>query len=364
MKITWIMALILGLAGCADAQDDDDDDTIDTGDDDTQGDDDDTTPAVGEALYLEHCAFCHGDAGTGVVADFAPALSNPVFLESVTDEHLHAAIVDGRPGRPMPAWGEAWGGPLSDADVDALITWIRGWQQGDSVDLSDVVVSGDPVAGAGFFSANCAMCHGSDGIDPLLAPSVRNPWFLRDASDGYLRHTIATGRPPTAMVPIAGASDQDIDNAVALLRSWQEPAQRDPVPELSPDWTAQVNAGGPPADFSADVDPEDADIGIHPVHDALQAGQSFVLLDAQLPAGYVWGHVPGATNLPFYRLDEAASQLPQDTWIVVSGAGSRGLARRLGQDLVAAGFTQVAWMDEIVERWTQAGYPMVEGSDP
>ena len=86
-----------------------------------------------------NCAGCHGPGGTGGVAPpftltdadqkfvatvswKAPAI-NTVLLRFSEDE-VRDVLVYGRPGSPMPAWGEAGGGPLTTQQIDELIAYL------------------------------------------------------------------------------------------------------------------------------------------------------------------------------------------------------------------------------------------------
>jgi mono/diheme cytochrome c family protein len=83
--------------------------------------------------------------------------------------------------------------------------------------------------GAGIFSSLCSRCHGGDGQGTDLAPSLNNKAFLASVGDDFLRHTIAEGRPRTIM-PAWGQdfggplTAQQIDQVVAFVRNWQQPA--------------------------------------------------------------------------------------------------------------------------------------------
>ncbi|HEY2510343.1 MAG TPA: cytochrome c, partial [Polyangiaceae bacterium] len=83
------------------------------------------TEAKGRHVYTLMCAVCHGANGEGYKADHAPALAQQNFLSSVSDEYLTEAITDGRWGTTMSAWGNARGGPLSRAEVDAVVLHLR-----------------------------------------------------------------------------------------------------------------------------------------------------------------------------------------------------------------------------------------------
>ncbi len=88
------------------------------------------------------CAGCHGAEGVGGVKDFtltdaddkfvatvnwqAPAL-NTVLLR-YSEAEVEEILVYGRPGTPMPAWGEAGGGPLTTQQIDELVAYLASIQ--------------------------------------------------------------------------------------------------------------------------------------------------------------------------------------------------------------------------------------------
>jgi hypothetical protein len=53
--------------------------------------------ARGGAAFVKYCALCHGEAAQGYVADHAPSLRSPTFLESADDTFLARSIALGRP---------------------------------------------------------------------------------------------------------------------------------------------------------------------------------------------------------------------------------------------------------------------------
>ncbi len=95
-----------------------------------------------------------------------------------------------------------------------------------------------PVRGETLFAMYCSSCHGADGLgatvrDPevanridvpreLLTPSLRNGDTLGVASDAFLRHIVARGRPGTSMPAWGeqGLSDDEIDLLVSFIRRW------------------------------------------------------------------------------------------------------------------------------------------------
>ncbi|MBS1251944.1 MAG: Cbb3-type cytochrome c oxidase subunit CcoP1 [Anaerolineales bacterium] len=183
----------------------------------------------GRALYARMCALCHGDNGEGYAAPASPALANPNFLAVASDAYLFENTARGRPGTRMSAWADEYGGPLSEDEVRAIVAYVRSWQTKDSVDVSDVEVDGDANRGATVYAQECAVCHGEAGGGqdeapgaPNGAPSLNNPVFLETASDGFIRYSIFEGRPGTPMPAYDSVlSDQDVDDLVALIRSWE-----------------------------------------------------------------------------------------------------------------------------------------------
>ncbi len=83
-------------------------------------------PGAGTALFTQNCGPCHGaDAGGGI----GPALRNNKFIQGGTDQQVFQTIADGRPGTAMPAWSQAKGGKLSDAQINDLVAYLRTLQK-------------------------------------------------------------------------------------------------------------------------------------------------------------------------------------------------------------------------------------------
>ncbi|HSN25408.1 MAG TPA: c-type cytochrome [Kofleriaceae bacterium] len=76
------------------------------------------SPERGKPLYAANCQKCHGDQTT---RGEAPMLANANFLQAASDEFMAYAIVHGRPGTPM----EAWGMKLSDQSLSDVIAYVR-----------------------------------------------------------------------------------------------------------------------------------------------------------------------------------------------------------------------------------------------
>lgn len=76
--------------------------------------------ARGEAVFEASCKGCHG---TRTVRGNAVQLTNATLLGTASDAFLRHAVVHGRPGTPMPAFG----GVLSESDIDDVVTAMRSW---------------------------------------------------------------------------------------------------------------------------------------------------------------------------------------------------------------------------------------------
>ncbi len=192
----------------------------------------------GGRLYAAHCAACHGDTGGGGVG---VPLSLASFLNSIDDEFLRKTIRHGRPGRVMPAFSK-----LSDAQIDAIVGFIRAWSDKPAPQFPVTPVRGDAVHGESLYNNYCAACHGEAGEGgkgtgvtfsrrrnlPIIAPALNNHGFLAAASDQMIRHTLQFGREGTPMRSflVQGLSEQDIDDLVSYVRSFET---REP-PSLKP----------------------------------------------------------------------------------------------------------------------------------
>jgi cytochrome c oxidase cbb3-type subunit 3/ubiquinol-cytochrome c reductase cytochrome c subunit len=314
-----------------------------------------------EELYGTYCGFCHGELGEGYVSDNANALANPNFLASADDEFLRQGILHGRPGTAMPGWGLDFGGPLVEDHVDAILSLIRSWQTEPTVTLTEGTIEGDPVAGATVYAEHCAECHGEVGEGGSFL-TLNNPWFLHTATDGFLEYAIADGRPGTPMPGFSASLEtQQINDIVALLRSWEVEVDDSPLPEFIPDWTdVVINPGGPPASFSpSDVLYVPAD----EVNAAIERGESLVVIDARPPSDYLFGHISGAVSVPFYDAATAAPMMPTDLWIVAYCGCPHAISTQAAEALLAEGLDTVGVIDEGYYHWIEQGYPVSRGRE-
>ena len=122
--------------------------------------------AIGERLFLNNCAQCHGSDGRG--AKGFPNLTDADWLYGNAPEQIVETITKGRNG-VMPALGAAVGGA---AEVEQLAQYV----------LSLSGSATDPVKaelGKGRFAV-CAACHGPEGKgnQALGAPNLSDKIWL------------------------------------------------------------------------------------------------------------------------------------------------------------------------------------------
>lgn len=183
----------------------------------------------GGALYEAHCAACHqfdGEGGIGL-----PLSSDK--LEDVSDDYLRRSIRLGRPGRVMPAYQR-----ISDAQVDAIVAYLRERSGTQAMRFSDERIEGDSANGGRLYDEHCLECHGPDGEGEgegtgvtlsrdraflVMPASISNPGFLASAPDRLIEHSITVGRKASGM-PAFGRGKltaEEIRDVVAYVRTFE-----------------------------------------------------------------------------------------------------------------------------------------------
>ena len=140
--------------------------------------------ASGADLFVAKCATCHQATGAGTAA--YPPLAGNADVTAADTKSLIATVVNGRSG-PLTVGGKSfngkmptWKGQLSNADIAAIVTYVRGaWgNSAAGVTEQQVAAAGPSVAssvGMAVFAAKCASCHsasgkgGGGGLFPALA---------------------------------------------------------------------------------------------------------------------------------------------------------------------------------------------------
>ncbi len=204
-------------------------------------------------LYAHNCAVCHGAAGEGIGAN--PALSTPA-LQTSDPESITKIISRGLYGSAMPAWSLEDGGPLSEYQIDQLVSLIQNgdWQATQErvvnlglAPLIPFVSEADPeilaglaalpeggalATGISLYAENCVACHGADGAGTTLAPALNDP-TVRAQSAEALERTLRLGVAGTLMAGWEKAlDDEQIAALLELMLRWDEvPGGAIPAPD-------------------------------------------------------------------------------------------------------------------------------------
>jgi len=192
-------------------------------------------------LYSANCAGCHGRNGHGGAA---LGLADPVYLAIASESVIRTAIARGVPGTTMPAFSQAAGGMLTDAQIDAITRGIRSWSRpgdlnGGNPPSYAASVPGDPHRGESTYGVFCASCHGPRGAGTAKGSAITNDSFLALISDQGLRTVVITGRPDlgapgwNGYVPGRPISDQEVTDVVAWLTSQRARDPGQPYPNAA-----------------------------------------------------------------------------------------------------------------------------------
>lgn len=314
-------------------------------------------PHAGKELYVRYCQLCHAADGTGYAADEAPSLVSPMFLTGADDAFIARGIRLGRPNTAMAAYGKARGGPLDDAQVAAIVAFLRS-QGPRAARLPELKVSGSAARGAAVFERECRSCHGS-AKQPGKAPQLHNQEFLAAASPAFLRHAISFGRPPTRMPAFEGRlTGAQVDDLVAWLVSLRTktaaPRAKPVVPENLP-WVMHPKGKAP--DFKLR---DGRFVSAEQVKRALAAKRRLIIIDARAPSDWIQFHIPGSVPLPYYDTAKLESVPNDGTWVVAYCACPHHASGEVVDALRRRGFPNTAVLDEGILFWRQNGY-VLEG---
>jgi len=178
----------------------------------------------GRGLFAT-CAACHGEEGEGKLGQ-GPQLNSESFLAAASDDFLTRTISKGRAGTTMVAWE----GTYSAQQIEALVSYIRSFNDVEPADLDERACEGDAAAGEELYASICAGCHGRTGAgyqETANGIGIGRRGFLDVVSDGYLRYIIEHGKSDTGMrgfgggdpVAVANLTDEQIENVIAYLRA-------------------------------------------------------------------------------------------------------------------------------------------------
>ena len=142
---------------------------------------------VGQRLFIQNCAQCHGSDARGTTG--FPDLTDKAWLYGGTPADIKHSILEGRIANGMMAWEGALGGEQGVKDVAAFVLSLSGREH----------PSGNAEAGKAKF-AMCAACHGPEGQGsaamgvPLGAPALNDNIWLYGGSPKAVEESIRNGR--------------------------------------------------------------------------------------------------------------------------------------------------------------------------
>jgi cytochrome c oxidase cbb3-type subunit 3 len=138
--------------------------------------------AIGQKLFLNHCAQCHASDARG--SRGFPNLADRDWLWGGTPEAISTSIAEGRTG-VMPPFGPA----LGEQGVKDLAHYVMSLSGGahDSIRAA---------RGKEKFVQLCAACHGADGKgnQQLGAPNLTDGVWLHGSGEAAIAETITRGR--------------------------------------------------------------------------------------------------------------------------------------------------------------------------
>jgi mono/diheme cytochrome c family protein len=231
---------------------------------------------VGQELFAQYCAGCHGAFGEGGPnptrpGDIIAPISSAEYLKTRDDLTLQAIISQGQPNFGMSPFGTSNGGPLEEEDIQAIVAYMRAWEENPPVELPpEVPASSISLSTEDVYKDLCAQCHGPQG-EGGVGPSFQDAAFQQENTDQAIFDSINLGHPSSAMIGWGDILSADlIQQLVSVIRKFGElapPASPTPTSRASTAPTATPRALSSPTpaptteetpavpSFSADIAP-------------------------------------------------------------------------------------------------------------
>ncbi|REL35746.1 cytochrome-c oxidase, cbb3-type subunit III [Thalassotalea euphylliae] len=142
---------------------------------------------VGQRLFLQNCAQCHGSDARGTTG--FPNLTDNDWLYGGTPADIKHSLIHGRKANGMMAWKSALGGEQGVKEMAAYVLSLSGRE-----------VNAEDAAKAAPKFAMCAACHGPEGQGSnamgiaLGAPALNDNIWLYGGSQKAVEESIRNGR--------------------------------------------------------------------------------------------------------------------------------------------------------------------------
>lgn len=189
-----------------------------------------TSVEIGQELFAQNCSPCHGEFGEGGPnpsreGDIILPISTADYLKTRDDSTIRAIISQGQPNYGMSPFGSAFGGPLDDEQIDAVVAYIRSWESNPPVELPpEIAVDvGETVAldTKQIYDQLCSQCHGLDG-EGGIGPAFADTQFQDARTDTQLFDAINIGHEATSMIGWGEVLSVDqIQQMVQLIRQFR-----------------------------------------------------------------------------------------------------------------------------------------------
>jgi cytochrome c oxidase cbb3-type subunit 3 len=137
---------------------------------------------IGQRMFANNCALCHGQGGVGAFG--FPNLTDSDWLYGGEGSTIETSITNGRNGA-MPPWGAVLG-EEGIGSVTSYVLSLSGQEANSKLAAQGKVI----------FQSTCVACHGADarGKPAFGAPNLTDTTWLYGGSFEKVSHTIRQGR--------------------------------------------------------------------------------------------------------------------------------------------------------------------------
>jgi cytochrome c oxidase cbb3-type subunit III len=159
---------------------------------------------MGQRLFANNCAQCHGAAGTGSMG--FPNLTDGEWQWGGSAEQIHATLMNGRLAA-MPGWSNVLD-EYGIRDVTEFVVQMSGREANTQ----------QATAGQNLYGQFCAACHGMDGRGQVLlgAPDLTNDTWLYGGRREQIADVLRNGR--NGVMP--GFADKLGEDRVHILNAY------------------------------------------------------------------------------------------------------------------------------------------------
>ena len=161
---------------------------------------------MGQRLFANNCAVCHGSAGRGSLG--FPNLTDDDWLYGGDPDTILSTLHHGRNGN-MPAKGTMPG--MTSEQVDQVVNYVLSFS--DRAKDEEAAAKGEQV-----FAQACVACHGQDGKgnQAMGAPNLTDNTWLYGSTYEWIKETVVNGR--ANQMPAQG--DRLSDDQIQILAAY------------------------------------------------------------------------------------------------------------------------------------------------